>query len=162
MNPKLKRMLMEHRGEGNSTHTIQSYPYTHPERNGIKAVKKMGMAYPAEKVAHSHEKHPTGVEPMTHDRAVEWVKRMENADGTTGPHWDMNQTRQVMEQHNIHLNDIDFWVTMNMMYSDYCKVAKKHNCSTSEFYAAMAKAFLEDKDAYPEKLSRYYECIVEH
>ena len=99
-------------------------------------------------------------EPMTKDTAMEWVKRMKNEDGTTGPHWTMEQTRQVMDQYNIQCDEIEFFVAMNMMYSDYCKVAKKHNCSTIEFYTGMAKAFLDDKDAYPEKLVRYYECIV--
>ena len=51
---------------------------------------------------------------------------------------------------------------MNMIYSDYCVVAEKLGTSTAEFYAGMAKAFLDDKDAQPDKLGRYYEYIVEH
>ena len=34
--------------------------------------------------------------------------------------------------------------------------------SKIEFYADMAKAFLDDKDAQPDKLARYYEYIVKH
>lgn len=106
--------------------------------------------------------HSMEVEPMTKDTAMEWVMQMKNADGTSGPHWTMEQTNQVMEQQHIDCDEVEFFVAINMMYSDYCKVAKRHNCSTMEFYAGMAKAFLEDKDAQPEKLSRYYECIVKH
>ena len=36
---------------------------------------------------------------------------------------------------------------MNMMYSDYCQVAKRQSVDTPGFYADMAKAFLEDADA---------------
>lgn len=100
--------------------------------------------------------------PIPEEVAMEWVRSMKNADGTTGPHWTVEQVRQIMEQHRIKCDEIEFFVAINMMYSDYCKAAKKSNCSTVEFYAAMAKAFLDDKDAEPGKLNRYYEYIVEH
>ena len=45
---------------------------------------------------------------------------------------------------------------MNMMYSDYCRVAEKVGASSLDFYAYMAKAFLDDRDAAPNKLARYY------
>ncbi len=52
---------------------------------------------------------------------------------------------------------------MNMMYSDYCRVANKYGSGMSDFYAYMAKAFLFDKDAPSpkEKLAAYYHSIVE-
>ena len=51
---------------------------------------------------------------------------------------------------------------MNMVYSDYSKVAKKLNVSNIDFYAEIAKAFLDDQDAAPDKLARYYEFVVKH
>lgn len=101
-----------------------------------------------------------GMEKMDKQTAIEWCKAMENEDGTRGPHWSMDQARQVMEQNKIHCDEVEFFVALNMMYSDYCEVAKKHGCSNAEFYAGMAKAFLDDKDANRNKLSRYYEYIV--
>ncbi len=61
-----------------------------------------------------------------------------------------------------HVTAEDFWVTMNMMYSDYSPVAEKFNVSKPEFYAEMAKAFLFDKDGPDprEKLAAYYDGIV--
>lgn len=103
-----------------------------------------------------------GAEPMSRAMAMEWVDKMKNSDGTTGPHYTMEQARQVMEQQKIQCDEIEFYVALNMMYSDYCKVAKKFNCNTMEFYACMAKAFLDDKDANPDKLTIYYETIVKH
>lgn len=102
------------------------------------------------------------VAPMSSGTAVEWVNRMKNADGTTGAHFTMEQVRQFMEQQKIQCDELEFYVAINMMYSDYCKVAKRHNCNTMEFYGGMAKAFLDDKDAQPEKLTRYYEYIAKH
>ena len=75
---------------------------------------------------------------------------MKNADGSTGPHYTMEQAKQIMDQQGYSGDEVDFFVAINMMYSDYCKVAKRNNCGTTEFYAAMAKAFLDDKDAQPE------------
>lgn len=111
-----------------------------------------------------HEKMRGGIDSMedgmTWAIAEHWTNKMENADGSVGPHWPIDQTRQIMEQYKIQCDEIEFYATINMMYSDYCKVAKKFNVSTTEFYACMAKAFLEDKDAGPEKLTKYYEYIV--
>lgn len=95
------------------------------------------------------------------DNAQEWVKKMDNADGTKGPHWTMEQAKQIMAQRKIGLDPLKYWVTLNMIYSDYSPVAKKHGLGGNlDFYADMAKAFLEDKDAQPEKLALYYKYIV--
>ena len=48
-----------------------------------------------------------------------------------------------------------------MMFSDYYPVAKKHNVNTPEFYADLAAAFINDKDASKDKVEKYYECVVE-
>ena len=53
---------------------------------------------------------------------------------------------------------------MNMMYSDYCAVAKKFGLDRPDFYAELAKAFLNDKDfggEPEEKVFLYYKCIAE-
>lgn len=97
---------------------------------------------------------------LNEETAKEWTQHMENADGTKGPHWSMDQTKQVAAQKNVSENPLEFWVAMNMMYSDYCAMAKKHNVNTVDFYVDMAKAFLDDKDAKPDKLGRYYYSIV--
>ena len=96
------------------------------------------------------------------DTAQAWTKKMKNEDGTQGPHWTLEQAKQIMAQRKIGLDPVQFWVTLNMIYSDFSPVAKKHGLGGSlEFYTDMAKAFLTDKDAKPDKLSRYYEYIVQ-
>jgi len=100
-------------------------------------------------------------EPLTREKAEKWVEHMKNADGSTGPRWPLEQTKQIQAQHGIGLDPIKFWVAMNMMFSDYSKVAEKAGISTTDFYADMAKAFLTDKDAQPDKLDRYYHAIAE-
>lgn len=100
-------------------------------------------------------------EPLTGEEVMHWVASMENADGTHGAHWTMEQTEQVRMEKEISCSPLRFYAAMNMMYSDYCKAAEKAGCSSVGLYACMAKAFLEDKDAKPDKLARYYHFIAE-
>ena len=97
--------------------------------------------------------------------AMQWAVAMRNADGTTGPHWSMDQTSAIADGMGVQETDIPRWawgVTMNMMYSDYYHVAVEFGLNRPEFYAALAKAFLLDKDGPgPErKLMEYYEHVV--
>ena len=106
-------------------------------------------------------------EAATFDRetAMQWAERMQNADGSTGPHWTMDQTSAIADSMGIQAPVVPHWawgVTMNMMYSDYYPVAVEFGLNRPEFYAALAKAFLLDKDGPgPErKLMEYYEHIA--
>ena len=98
---------------------------------------------------------------LTREMAEDWMEGLQNEDGTKGPHWTMEQTRQVMSQRKIDCDPVEFWAAMNMIYSDYSKVLQKHGAGERvDIYADMAKAFLDDKDAAPGKMAMYYECIV--
>ena len=54
-------------------------------------------------------------------------------------------------------------MTLNMMYSDYYPAAVEFGVDRPEFYAALAKAFLMDKDGpgATKKLMEYYEHVVD-
>lgn len=139
------------------------YPYVPPVYNPRNAGNKIGFSIDGqmEKVVPIESRmgyHSGG--PLTKEKAEEWTRKMENEDGTTGPHWTMDQIKQVMAQRNIDCDPLEFYVAINMMYSDYCKVAKKLNVNSVDFYADMAKAFLDDKDAGEHKLEKYFEYIV--
>ena len=98
---------------------------------------------------------------LTLEDAKRWTSKMQNADGTTGSHWTLEQTQDVAKQRNITCDTNDFWAVMNMMYSDYCQVAKRQSVDTPGFYAHMAKAFLEDADAADGKAYLYWDCIAD-
>lgn len=104
-------------------------------------------------------------EAFDREMAIQWAEHMQNADGSTGPHWTMEQTTAVAESMGIQAPVVPRWawgVTMNMMYSDYYDVARKFGVNVPEFYAELARAFLMDKDGPgpEEKLCAYYRCIV--
>lgn len=101
--------------------------------------------------------HSTKLDKET---AEKWMSDLENEDGTKGPHWPMEQTKQVMTKRGFDCDPIEWWVAMNAMYSDYAKVAKKHNVNNIDFYADLAKAWLSDPDSVDGKAAAYYHFIV--
>ena len=92
-------------------------------------------------------------------QAKDWLGKMQNADGTTGAHWSLEAASRLMVQRGIDCDPMDFWVTLNMMHSDYSKVAKAYSADNPNFYADMAAAFLCDEDAVKDKLVQYWEHI---
>lgn len=100
-----------------------------------------------------------GEEHLTMDQARDWLSKMKNADGTTGARWSFEAASRLMTQRGISCDPIDFWVTLNMMYSDYSKVAKAYSSDNPNFYSDMAAAFLSDEDAVEDKLVQYWEHI---
>lgn len=103
---------------------------------------------------------------FTHDDAAAWCALMKNDDGTTGGHWTVDQTTPLAAMAGVSFGDglspSDWNVALNMIYSDYFKVAEKHGTNKLDWYADMAKAFLFDRDGGgPEKkLSKYYNNVV--
>ena len=98
---------------------------------------------------------------MTKEMAEEWTRGMKNEDGTKGPHWKMEQVKQLMAQKGLQYDPVSLWVALNMMYSDYCAVLKKHGVNTMDMYLDLACAFLNDSDAGAEdKLAAYYQYVV--
>ncbi len=71
-------------------------------------------AYEAEHGPHFNEEH-----------ARKAVSKMENEDGTRGPHWSVEETTALASQYGINLgsrfNRYDWFVALNMVYSDYYK-----------------------------------------
>lgn len=114
------------------------------------------------KLDDDHFREATKMIEFTEDDAKAWTARMENEDGTTGPHWTMGQTDAVANVAGVHVDKLTFWACLNMMYSDYYSVAAKYGLDRPEFYADLAKAFLMDKDAggAEAKMAEYYHGIV--
>ncbi len=103
-----------------------------------------------------------GMRPMDEAMAVEWTKRMKNEDGPPGAHWKMEQIEQLVQQrHELQEYDLpELFAVMNMVYSDYSKVAKKFNVNNMDFYICLAKAWLDDPDAPEDKTAKYYQYVV--
>ena len=102
-----------------------------------------------------------GHEKVDEHKAMEWTRKMQNPDGSTGPHFPPPVAEQLRAAHAPKCDKWEFMVALNMMYADYSEVAKKFSADKPEFYVCMAKAFLEDPDAGEGKLAKYMEVIPE-
>lgn len=126
----------------------------------LEALEKGSQA--AKKRLHEHLEEMDS--PLTMEEAETWVANMENEDASKphGGKWSYTETTAVAKKHGIPEDKfVDFYAAMNMIWSDYYKVATELNVSTPDFYAKMAKAFVCDKDAAPNKVARYYRAIPE-
>lgn len=101
---------------------------------------------------------------LTYEEAHEWVRSMKGSDGTKGGRWKFEEVEKLLKERGVKHNPIEVWAGMNALYSDLCEVAKKFGIKENEvnFWLDAAVAFwLEDKDAVEDKLTVYYDCIVE-
>ena len=128
----------------------EMYSYAGPEKRHSKEHMQYGHGEGEE------EEESEFSEQMAH----KWTKGMKGAGGSKGAHWTKEQTRAVMTQHGIVCDPIKFYAVMNAMYADYSQVAKTFDIDRPEFYAMMAKAWLEDPDAEEDKATLYFKYIV--
>lgn len=99
------------------------------------------------------------------DKAEEWVECMQSADPRDhgGGRWSAAEVKPFAIQLGIPQGGskfAEFYAMMNAMYSDYCEVAKKYGVDQTDFYADMAKAWMQDKDAEKDKTALYYQYCV--
>jgi len=93
------------------------------------------------------------------------VSKMENEDGTRGPHWSIDETTALANQYGISLNTkfnrFDWFVALNMVYSDYYKViVSATNSNNVKHFIEFAKAWINDKDIDEGKMWYYYVYIM--
>lgn len=93
--------------------------------------------------------------------AEQWTAGMKNEDGTTGPHWNMEQVKQAMAQRSIPGDPVEFYAVLNSLYSDFGEVFKKYNLKM-DFYCDLTRAWLDDSDAVDNKAAAYFEYVVRH
>lgn len=133
----------------------QDYPMSAGYEGRDEMSRRQGSGY-------SMGQRPRVMPVFNRQMAEEWVSQMRNADGTRGPHFSMEKAKEVMKQYNVDCDPLEFWVVINSLYSDYDQALKKNNASTLELYACLAKAWIEDQDAVPNKLAAYYTYVVKH
>lgn len=94
--------------------------------------------------------------------AEQWTSHMKNTDGSKGPHWSMEQARQIIAQKKLKCDAYTFWAVLNAMYSDYGKTIQKHGVHTQDFYVDLATDWLKDEDAVDDKAAAYFTYVVKH
>lgn len=107
-------------------------------------------AYEMEHGPHFNEEH-----------ARKAVMKMENEDGTRGPHWSIEETTTLASQYGISLtgkyNRYDWYVALNMVYSDYYKVLLNITGSNQEIINIVRSQY----DTYKQRKEAIAKCDEE-
>ena len=169
------------RGEGYFVWDNANMPYMPPERYGqphdrqnvtdMRQYRTRSMMGEGGEKPH-HQQGAIGFgeqdahgKKMTKEKAEKWVKHM-RTDGHKGEMWTMEDAKELAKPYGITEGQelIDFYAALNMVYSDYCEVAKEWGVDDEEYFAALACAFLYDEDgkAPSEKIAAYYKYVVPH
>lgn len=86
------------------------------------------------------------------------VMKMENEDGTRGPHWSLEETTTLASQYGIALgskfNRYDWFVALNMVYSDYYRVIMNITGSNNTKHYVTYKARKESIAKCDEEMSK--------
>lgn len=86
--------------------------------------------------------------------AEAYVKDMRPA----GQHWTCKQVKDYLATKGITTNVTEYYLVMNMVYNDYQRTAQTYGLQNDvEFYFSLARDFIEDVDAKPFKVERYFE-----
>lgn len=99
------------------------------------------------------------------EEARKAVSKMQNEDGSRGPHWSIEETTSYANQYGVNLNSrfnrYDWFVALNMIYSDYYKVIVNiTNSNNTKHFVEFAKAWLNDKDIDEGKMWYYYIYVM--
>lgn len=100
---------------------------------------------------------------LTREMAEYWMENLQNEDGTKGPHWSLEDVKNIIKQRSLQVDPIRLWVAMNAEYSDNVMINRKYGVDKQEYYleSAIAK-WLNDKDAVDDKEAAYFMHVVKH
>lgn len=87
------------------------------------------------------------------DEAEQIVRNMR----PKGQYWTYSQVMDLVKSKGITGDWINWYLVMNMVYNDFCSTAKAYGMQNdTEFYYHLAKDFIEDPDAKPMKVEKYF------
>lgn len=101
------------------------------------------MVAPIEKLAYCIPK----------DEAEKIVRNMK----PRGQYWSYDDVANFLKDKGITTDIVDYYLVMNMAYNDYYSTAATYGLQKdAEFYFSLAKDFIQDPDAKPHKVSKYF------
>lgn len=90
---------------------------------------------------------------ISKDEAVKIVRAME----PYGQKWSYNDVEKYLTEKGIEGQTCDYYLCMNMAYNDYHDTASMYSLENdTEFYFSLAKDFIDDPDAKPHKIAKYF------
>ena len=114
-------------------------------------VKKYLMEYYAE--------HEGYINKNLAEAIVKEMAVTDNSGRETGEKWTMEETTEAGRKAGVDFNivkECEYYLVMNMFYSDYHAVMHKHGLDSYIIYAELAYAWFTDEDAKENKTVNYF------
>lgn len=156
---KLKKNLKMYNNAENEL-TVQDLHIIKDLAKSIKLLEDLDTKY------NSYNSKTTYIEEQPVNLMM-WARSLDNQNGSSGAHWTIDETTNVAYSKGIDFDAIskeDWYMALNMAYSDYCVIANKYGVDNIDFYVDLAKQWLWDDDTINgnDKLDKYYKYIVKH
>ena len=85
------------------------------------------------------------------------AERIVRAMRPKGQYWSYTQVYDLVKSKGVTGDCVNWYLVMNMVYNDYCATAKHFGLQNDvEFFYHLAKDFIEDPDAKPMKVEKYF------
>lgn len=85
------------------------------------------------------------------------AERIVRAMRPKGQYWSYTQVMDLVKSKGVTSDWVNWYLVMNMVYNDFCATAKHFGLQNDvEFFYHLAKDFIEDPDAKPMKVEKYF------
>lgn len=85
------------------------------------------------------------------------AERIVRAMRPKGQYWSYTQVMDLVKSKGVTGDWVNWYLVMNMVYNDFCATAKHFGLQNDvEFFYHLAKDFIEDPDAKPMKVEKYF------
>lgn len=85
------------------------------------------------------------------------AERIVKAMRPRGQYWTYTQVMDLVKSKGVTGDWVNWYLVMNMAYNDFCSTAKHFGLQNDvEFFYHLAKDFIEDPDAKPMKVEKYF------
>ena len=85
------------------------------------------------------------------------AERIVRAMRPKGQYWSYTQVYDLVKSKGVTGDWVNWYLVMNMVYNDFCATAKHFGLHNDvEFFYHLAKDFIEDPDAKPMKVEKYF------
>lgn len=85
------------------------------------------------------------------------AERIVRAMRPKGQYWSYAQVMDLVKSKGVTSDWVNWYLVMNMVYNDFCATAKHFGLQNDvEFFYHLAKDFIEDPDAKPMKVEKYF------
>ena len=108
-------------------------------------------------------------DPMMYDEYIDKLERLAyripkdeaerivRAMRPKGQYWSYDQVMDLVKSKGVTGDWVNWYLVMNMVYNDFCATAKHFGLQNDvEFFYHLAKDFIEDPDAKPMKVEKYF------